>query len=128
MNTPKGLMNKIYYFTVAGRATGKERARRGRGGHFYTPQKTRDYEKKVQNCFRELYPLLNDDEHRWKLELWVNKEGVTVRASAIGKNEPKYVGADGDNILKIVQDALQGLLWKNDGQITEAHVHLENQK
>jgi Holliday junction resolvase RusA-like endonuclease len=121
-------MNKIYYFTVGGKAVGKERPRMGRGKHFYTPQKTRDYENKIKLCFRQLYPLLNDDEHKWRLEIWTNREGVTVRATATGKNEPRYIGADGDNILKIVQDALQGLLWHNDGQITEAHVHLENQK
>jgi len=121
-------MIKPFYFTIPGRVQPKERPRRGRGGHFYTPQRTRDYEEKVRLCFRELYPMLNDKEHRWKLEVWTNKEGVTVRATPIGKNEPQYTGADFDNIQKIVADSLQGLIFHNDNQVTEAHVYLENQK
>lgn len=118
-------MTKVFYFTIGGRPVGKERPRKGKYGNFYTPLRTVGYEEKIRTCFRELYPKLNDGDHRWRLELWINPQGVTVRATQLGKNEPVLAGADGDNVAKVVADALQGLVWANDKQIAEWHIVME---
>ena len=40
----------IFTFVVPGRAVPKERARKGKGGRFYTPKRTKVYEAEVAWC------------------------------------------------------------------------------
>ena len=95
-----------YSFQVWGTPIGKERARKGRG-HFYTPPKTKAYENLIKTTFLSLYRKLNDEHKKWKLTVCV-----------VGQN----IRADGDNILKSVADALQGLIYKNDRQVRDWHL------
>jgi Holliday junction resolvase RusA-like endonuclease len=98
-------------FTIPGPPVGKERARSGKGGkHHYTPDRTRAYEATVKNLayvalmksgLRGRWPL--DAEYR--LELEVHFDDRRRR--------------DGSNVLKAVEDGMNGTVYVDDSQIAE---------
>lgn len=110
-------------FTVPG-LHGKDRPRMTRGGHVYTPKATEDFEDKVQWHFRRAVhgPIV-------PLEGPVS---VTIKAyHPIPRSAPKYkqtamlsgelvplTKPDADNVLKLVLDALNGLAYQDDKQVT----------
>ena len=87
-------------FWVEGRPVGKERPRMGRGGHFYTPKRTHDYEALVASCYRKAV------------------------AAGLHHASPPWVGLviyhrtkvhpDGDNVIKSVLDAIAHEREEND--------------
>lgn len=95
---------------------GKARARTG-GGHQYTPAQTRSDMQVIAYEFRERC-------------LSMAPKGVPVRLHIIAKRElpksrPKRVEwehdtakPDIDNIAKLVMDALNGVAWADDSQVT----------
>ena len=87
------------HLTIDGPPVGKERPRRGANGHWYTPTKTVDYERKVAMTFLRTF--------RQKLDPPANSLGLVYYSAT--KRCP-----DADNILKIFGDALIGLAWKDD--------------
>ncbi len=98
-------------FTVEGNPIPKERPRvilrPGRRATAYTPQRTRAWEGYVGDVARLAMagrpPLTGPVE--LTLRIW--------RATA--------ARADGDNILKGVSDALNGIVWEDDSQIVTCH-------
>jgi crossover junction endodeoxyribonuclease RusA len=93
----------IYSFFVPGKPQPKQRPRKGRYGNFYTPPETKQYERYVRNVFWRLYPGTQVDAgHCWQMHITI-----------CGKCR-----ADGDNILKVALDALQGLVYKNDRHVS----------
>lgn len=88
----------IYKFTVFGPPVGKMRPRVTWRGTF-TPAPTRKYERAVRNWARLCLPWGWPLNRRYKLLV-------------------EYTGKpDNDNVLKSVQDALQGVCYKNDNQV-----------
>ena len=88
---------------IPGRPKPKGRPRFTRQGHAYTPQNTRDAEKNVIDLFELACPL-------W--EPTVEDVRLTVHAHfQYGRV------ADLDNIVKLVQDALNGYAWEDDKQV-----------
>lgn len=116
-------------FTVPG-LHGKDRPRMTRSGHVYTPKATGDFEEKVRRHFRRAVhgPIV-------PLEGPVS---VTIKAyHPIPRSAPKFkqqamlsgdlvplTKPDADNVLKLVLDALNGLAYLDDKQVT----HLRYQK
>jgi Holliday junction resolvase RusA-like endonuclease len=112
---------------LAGEPMGKERPRKGKNGHFYTPAKTRAYEASLQWAARL--------EMKSKKPLsGAVKASVTAilpvpvswpaekRAEALlGLLRPTG-RPDGDNLIKAAFDALNGLVWNDDAQVVEARV------
>ena len=86
-------------FTIDGPPVGKERPRRGANGHWYTPKKTLDYERKVAMTF---------------LRTFRKKLGPPANSLSIVYYSATKRVCDGDNALKIIADALTGLAWNND--------------
>lgn len=116
------------HFTLYGTPTGKGRARVTRTGHAYTPQKTRDYERAVKIAYLEAvkdkpyekgvplklslgcaYPIPKNDSRKKRSE---KLRGITKPT----------VKPDLSNVLKAVEDALNGIAYADDAQITELHV------
>jgi len=96
-----------FRFIVPGKPQPKQRARKGIGGRFYTPQETRDYAKLVKSCAwaamaqagmlqRGVWPL--DAQYRVQIQIYPPNRRVP----------------DGDNVLKAIQDGLKGLVWSDD--------------
>lgn len=99
-------------FTLAGPVVGKGRPRiaPGRRG-MYSPRKTREYEKAIQQAYRGMNPGAPPLTGPVKL---------TISARVTRPNRPRHnypPRPDLDNIVKVVCDALNGLAWKDDSQI-----------
>jgi crossover junction endodeoxyribonuclease RusA len=99
-------MEHIATFTVPGRPRGKERPRMGRNGKFYTPKRTREYEELVAWCARAAY---REDPTTLPVRL-----NLIIRSS---KSR-----ADTSNILKAVEDGMNGIIYVDDKQIEEIHI------
>ena len=105
--------------SVAGKPIGKGRARFR--GHLYTPELTRDAEEIMQGEMRQacMTPLEGPLElsvtfsfHR--PESWSRFERDAVDN---GKEQWRSGKPDLDNLVKLVQDAGNGILWRDDAQI-----------
>ena len=91
-------------FTVEGRPVGKERARVGkRGGH--TPAKTRAYEQKVG------WAAIAAGAQRAGLQAPFS---IELKIWYADRRQP-----DTDNVMKACKDALEGVIWKNDREVTK---------
>lgn len=91
-----------FELTVAGEPIPNARARRGQGGHFYTPERTIEYRARVQAA-------------------WMAAGRPTIGTSRFVISALFYRSsaraADLDNLLKSVTDALNGLAWQDDRQL-----------
>ena len=97
-------------FEFPGEPVAKQRPRVTRGGasgpRTYTPNKTLIAERQVAWTFRHFYPsVLVDDDHDFKVTLEF------------------YIGSkrriDIDNLVKTILDGLNGVVWKDDSQVTD---------
>lgn len=110
-------------FTVPGRPQGKGRPRFSRG-HTYTPPKTVNYESLIKNCYLlhggvklegavrlrilALYPIPKNTK--------AAERRLMIEGSILPTKKP-----DGDNIEKVVADALNGTAYDDDSQIVTAY-------
>ena len=114
-------MNGIQ-FTVPGEPQGKARPRVTRNGTF-TPKKTRDYENKVQQAYREQCGDMFCDSSALIVTIAAHfqpPKSVSRRKRAAmiaGMIQPKCK-PDADNIAKAICDALNGIAYRDDAQIT----------
>ena len=99
-------MERIATFTVPGRPRGKERPRMGRNGKFYTPRTTREYEETVAWFAKTAY---KEEPTKDPVRL-----DLTIRSS---KSR-----ADISNILKSIEDGMNGIIYVDDKQIEEIHI------
>ena len=111
-------------FTIPGFVWPKERPRKGRGGHFYTPKHTRDYEQHVKECGRAAMAIT-------KTSLMTRPVFVhLIIVDQMPKDWPDWMeriasehiifeqeGGDLDNKEKAVLDALNKVVWKDDRQV-----------
>lgn len=118
------------FFTIPGQPQGKARARtvtQGGKTHSYTPKKTALYERSVREVYKLSFPGVERLTGPVTLilraympipESWPKAKKAKALAGLI---EP-MVKPDADNILKVVADALNGLAWEDDKQITHAEI------
>lgn len=99
-------MRCIVAFTVPGRPRGKERPRMGRNGKFYTPKTTREYEESVAWFAKSAY---KEDPTELPVRL-----DLMIRSSKCK--------ADASNILKCIEDGMNGIIYIDDKQIKEIHI------
>lgn len=101
----------VINFTVPGQAVPKERPRLGRGHHFYTPQKTKDYEAHVGACAMKWASF--------RAQPWPTDRFYILTVNVYhGDDDPR----DLDNIVKSICDGLNKVLWDDDRQVKEMHV------
>ena len=96
-------------FIVPGPPVPKERPRRGKGGHFYTPSKTLDYEKQVGWQARAALGLLKIAGKNWPLDA-----RYTMNVAIVFADDK---GGDFDNVLKSIADGCEDVLWINDRRV-----------
>ena len=119
-------MEKV--FTVPGEPKGKGRPRFTRFSAPYTPESTVSYEEKVRLAFWEKCgtELINRD-----IPLTLEITAIFAVPESTSKKRRTQMLAwailptkkpDADNIAKIIADALNGVAWHDDAQITEMTV------
>ena len=118
----------MIFFTVPGKPEGKGRPRFRNAGSFvqtYTPEKTRDYEKKIRLCCSEHsggVKYLRGVALRMRVEACFEPPASTSRRRREKLLEsggtPYQKKPDADNIVKTVQDALNGIAYDDDSQIS----------
>lgn len=104
----------IYAATVFGKVLGKPRPRVTRHGT-YTPKKFADYEKRIAVEFRKQLP--KPLECAVSLKVTVQRRLPKSRPKKTA-SEPDTFRPDLDNILKLVMDALNGVAYLDDKQVT----------
>ena len=97
------------FWVPAAYVSPKERPRIGKG-RAYTPSRTSDAEQVVGWLFRREAKQVDLDAE------------FAVAISVYGSR------ADGDNLLKMVLDALQGICYKNDRQVRRAQFEMSSGK
>lgn len=119
-------------FTIPGTPQGKARARTCRNGHTYTPDNTVLYENLIKTeflrqCGREQRILSDKTRPALQMEIvavypvpasYSNRS----RVAALSGNLLPSKKPDADNVAKIVADALNGLAYDDDAQITDLTV------
>ena len=101
------------------RITGKARPR-FRNGHAFTDSKTAKAEREIRAAWiaRNGRDLADYEGEVWILVSWARE--------LYKSNDPKLEGTadlgkpDWDNVAKLVCDALNGVAWKDDSQVTNA--------
>lgn len=109
----------IHEFRVYGKVQGQGRPRiHPSGRSLYKPPKDREYERKIKEAY-----INSGGEHFGKVPLAM----VVISHRALPKSRPKRVQMESDilkpdasNILKAVEDALNGLAYDDDRQIVLA--------
>ena len=120
LSVARAMQNMKAEFVVMGEPTGKARPRVTMHGT-YIPEKTKDYERKVQ------------DEYRKQCNKWFGENPIAVKIKAyycIPKSATKdarkkmHTGEmkpakkpDADNLAKAILDALNGIAYKDDAQV-----------
>jgi Holliday junction resolvase RusA-like endonuclease len=100
-------------FLVDGKPIPKARARRGAGGRWITPKRTRAYEKKVSML---AFIHLSASKNRgWPKDA---RYRVTLEVTF-----PDRRRRDLDNIAKAILDALNTVAWNDDDQVNELIVN-----
>lgn len=130
MNLPDGLRSyyhelarddKPIHFYMPEKAVSKERPRAARGGHHYTPKKTRDYEKGVRAAAleQEITPYCCPVS----VVVWIfektPKSYTKAQKDAAEKGLIYPRAGDIDNKIKAITDALNGVAYLDDRQITD---------
>ncbi len=121
-------MTDLVYFVVDGAPVGKARPRVTKTGHAYTPTRTKVAETDVKQAWQAAgRPRLPDGAVTLMVAVQVTrpKTHYTTRGalSATGRRAPLPTSRpDLDNVAKLVADALNGLAWRDDAQITDLHV------
>ena len=120
----------IRHFTIPGPPQGKGRPRvtiQGGHAHGYTPAKTAAYQRSIAGAYKLSYPGAKPLEGPLELQIeaympipqsWPKSK----KAAALAEMIKPTVKPDADNIGKAIADALNGVAWQDDKQITSMTV------
>ncbi len=97
-------------FVVPGKPQGKQRARRGRGGKWYTPTPTVRYESAVATRAMIAMSAQSIQKTAFPVEITVCTYFPDARRR------------DADNVLKSVCDGMNGVVYADDSQVVRATV------
>jgi len=123
-------MTFMVTFKVDANPVGKQRARYARRGNFistYTPEKTRTYETLIKDAAIEAMGASEPLETPVSLYLYIrapipksySKKKI---ADCLNGFEKPIKKPDASNVLKSVEDAMNGVVYKDDTQIVNIHV------
>ena len=123
-------MSFMLTFKVDGVPVPKGRARYvRRGNHIstYTPEKTRTYETLIKDAARQAMGVSEPLDTPVSLYLYIRVPIPTsatkkrLQAIADGSEKPTKK-PDASNVLKSVEDGMNGVVYKDDSQIVNIHV------
>lgn len=131
MSASTEIENAVRAFTVPGTPIGKARARvvqdRRGHSHSYTPEKTALYEKLVHDCYVFQHPgkpalsgpvAISVTAFMPIPKSWPQSK----KAAALAELIRPTVKPDGSNILKSIEDGLNGAAYEDDKQIIYAKI------
>ena len=108
------VMSAVLSFTVDGKPQGKQRARRGKGGRWYTQAATVVYENTVS---AEALAAMTVSGIVRRYRRYSGPVNLTVACYF-----PDARRRDADNVLKSVMDGMNGIAYRDDSQVTKATV------
>lgn len=108
----------LHVFKVYGTVRGQGRPRMTRSGIVYKDKKDRDFEKLIRAAYKESGGV-NFGESPIKLTVVVYRKLPDSKPKRM-VSEPDTYKPDASNILKAVEDALNGVAYKDDKQIVNA--------
>lgn len=117
-----------YEFEVIGEVIGKERPRVNMyTGSVYTPGKTKDYEFLIQQYFKMKYPNYQTLNGRIAIEiiayLKIPKSTSKIKRQEMLDNKISPTKKpDADNIAKVILDAMNKFVFKDDNQVAKISV------
>ena len=116
-------------FFIPGKPTGKGRPRVCRNVT-YTPKETKDYETLVRTCYKQKYRDKEPIAAKIPVEVEIYAyfkipKSTTKKQKVLIENNELFptVKPDGDNISKIILDALNGLAYYDDNQVTDLTIY-----
>lgn len=117
-------------FEILGQPMAKQRPRVTRSGIAYTPSKTVNYEALVKYTYQSLYwnrePILGHIEAHITAVFPVTKSYSKKKTAELLAGHNNYdKKPDCDNLAKIILDALNGIAYKDDSQVTHLCVSKE---
>ena len=117
-------------FEILGQPIAKQRPRVTRSGIAYTPSKTVNYEALVKYTYQSLYghrePILGHIEATIIAIFPIPKSYSKKKTEELLNGHNNYdKKPDCDNLAKIVLDALNGIAYKDDSQVTSLHIYKE---
>lgn len=118
-------MEKIKFFLIPGEPTGKGRPRFTRSGHAYTPERTASYEQAVRQAYRAEFPNAEPIPAGVQVAVTIVAGYSIPKFTSKVKAERMLAGEirptkkpDADNVAKAICDALNGIAYHDDSQIT----------
>lgn len=116
-------MDSEAFFIVLGEPVAKGRPRFTRTGKAYTPKKTKDYEKKVRETYEKGgYPYFGRSPVRMEVKVFMaapkstSKKKLQMMKNGFIRPIKK---PDLTNIVKSIEDGLNGVAYEDDSQIVE---------
>jgi Holliday junction resolvase RusA-like endonuclease len=113
--------------TIPGEPVAKARPRVMSTGHTYTPAKTKNYETLVKELYWSQYH--DQDMLTGSIRVRVDAYFQIPKSTSKRKRESMVKGTirptkrpDGDNILKTITDALNGIAYVDDSAVVSAQV------
>lgn len=117
-------------FEILGQPIAKQRPRVTRQGIAYTPSKTVNYEAVVKYTYQSLYGHLEPSTKL--IEAYITAIFPIPKSYSKKKTAELLAGhnnydkkPDCDNLAKIILDALNGIAYKDDSQVTLLHIAKE---
>ena len=113
----------IVFVTIPGRPVPKGRPRLGKHG-VYTPETTAEAEKVLQVCFKQACPVPLEGSLELGVSFYFRRPDSWRKEQRTATDEdgaePWRLGRpDLDNLLKLLKDAGNGILWKDDAQVVK---------
>ena len=123
-------MTFMVTFKVDANPVGKQRARYAKRGNFvqtYTPDKTRNYESLIKEAAIQAMGSNEILETPVNLYLYIRApipQSYSKKRSeaCLNGSEKPIKKPDASNVLKSVEDAMNGVVYKDDSQIVNIHV------
>lgn len=117
-----------YEFEVIGDIVGKERPRVNMyTGRVYTPEKTKDYEFYIQQCFKMKYPAYETLKGRVKIDIVAylkipKSTSKTKMQDMLDEKISPTKKPDVDNIAKSILDAMNKFIIEDDTQVSKISI------